>query len=38
MFYKHEGMDMWLGPGKVVFQDGKVVLLDMVGYFACLTK
>ena len=27
VFYKHEGKERWLGPGKVVFQDGKVVFV-----------
>jgi hypothetical protein len=27
VFYKREGKDKWLGPGKVVFQDGKVVFV-----------
>ncbi|XP_055898556.1 uncharacterized protein LOC129928366 [Biomphalaria glabrata] len=26
VFYKPEGKERWLGPGKVVFQDGKVLL------------
>ena len=27
IFYKKEGRERWLGPGKVVFQDGKVVFV-----------
>ena len=27
MFYKREGKEKWKGPGKVVFQDGKVVFV-----------
>ena len=27
VFYKREGKDRWLGPGSVVFQDGKVVFV-----------
>ena len=27
-YYKREGVKPWLGPGKVVFQDGKVVFQD----------
>ena len=27
VFYKREGREKWLGPGKVVFQDGKVVFV-----------
>lgn len=27
VFYKLEGRERWLGPGKVVFQDGKVVFV-----------
>ena len=27
VYYKREGHDKWLGPGKVVFQDGKVVFV-----------
>ena len=33
MFYKREGKDRWLGPGKVVFQDGKVVFVRHGGIF-----
>ena len=36
VFYKGEGREKWLGPGKVVFQDGKVVFVRhgsvFVGY------
>lgn len=27
VFYKREGKERWLGPGRVVFQDGKVVFV-----------
>ena len=27
MFYKREGKEKWLGPGKVVFQDGPVLFV-----------
>ena len=27
MFYKREGKEQWLGPGKVMFQDRKVVFI-----------
>lgn len=27
VFYKREGKERWLGPGKVMFQDGKVVFV-----------
>lgn len=33
VFYKHEGKERWLGPGKVVFQDGKVVFVRHGGSF-----
>ena len=33
VFYKREGRDRWLGPGKVVFQDGKVVFVRHGGVF-----
>ena len=33
MFYKREGKERWLGPGKVVFQDGKVVFVRHGGVF-----
>ena len=33
VFYKREGKDRWLGPGKVVFQDGKVVFVRHGGTF-----
>ena len=33
VIYKHEGKDRWLGPGKVVFQDGKVVFVRHNGVF-----
>ena len=33
VFYKREGKERWLGPGKVVFQDGKVVFVRHGGDF-----
>jgi len=33
VFYKREGKDRWLGPGKVIFQDGKVVFVRHGGVF-----
>ena len=33
VFYKREGKDRWLGPAKVVFQDGKVVFIRHGGIF-----
>ncbi|MCG7877703.1 MAG: transposase [Candidatus Thiodiazotropha endolucinida] len=33
VFYKREGRERWLGPGKVVFQDGKVVFVRHGGVF-----
>ena len=33
VFYKREGRDRWLGPGKVVFQDGKLVFVRHGGSF-----
>ena len=33
VFYKREGKDRWLGPGKVVFQDGKVIFVRHGGVF-----
>ena len=33
VYYKHDGRDRWLGPGKVVFQDGKVVFVRHGGSF-----
>lgn len=33
VFYKREGMQKWLGPGKVIFQDGKVVFIRHGGVF-----
>lgn len=33
VFYKREGKERWLGPGKVVFQDGKVVFVRHGGVF-----
>jgi len=32
-FYKRDGKEKWLGPGKVVFQDGKVVFVRHGGVF-----
>ena len=33
VFYKRDGRERWLGPGKVVFQDGKVVFVRHGGVF-----
>ena len=33
VFYKREGKERWLGPGKVMFQDGKVVFVRHGGVF-----
>ena len=33
VFYKREGKEHWLSPGKVVFQDGKVVFVRHGGVF-----
>ena len=33
VFYKRDGQDRWLGPGKVVFQDGKVIFVRHGGVF-----
>ena len=33
MYYKREDQDRWLGPGKVIFQDGKVVFILHGGVF-----
>ena len=33
VFYKRDGHDRWLGPGKVIFQDGKVVFVRHGGIF-----
>ena len=33
VFYKRPGKEKWLGPGKVVFQDGKVVFVRHGGVF-----
>ena len=33
VYYKREGRDRWLGPGKVVFQDGKVIFVRHGGVF-----
>ena len=33
VFYKREGRERWLGPGKVVFQNGKVVFVRHGGIF-----
>nr|XP_034319149.1 uncharacterized protein LOC109620710 [Crassostrea gigas] len=33
VFYKREGRERWLGPGKVVFQDRKVVFVRHGGVF-----
>lgn len=31
--YKHEHRKCWLGPGKVVFQDRKIVFIGHIGVF-----
>ena len=33
VFYKREGKECWLRPGKVIFQDGKVVFVRHGGVF-----
>jgi hypothetical protein len=33
VFYKREGRDQWLGPAKVIFQDGKIVFVRHGGVF-----
>ena len=33
VYYKRDGKDRWLGPAKVVFQDGKVVFVRHGGIF-----
>ena len=33
VYYKREGHDRWLGPGKVMFQDGRVVFVRHGGAF-----
>lgn len=33
MYYKREGRDRWLGPGRVVFQDRKVVFVRHGGVY-----
>ena len=33
VFNKREGKEQWLGPGKVVFQDGKVVFVQYGNVF-----
>ena len=33
MYYKRQGSEKYLGPGKVVFQDGKVVFVRHGGVF-----
>jgi len=37
VFYKREGRERWLGPAKVVFQDGKVVFVRHGGVFVRVT-
>lgn len=32
VFYKRDGKDKWLGPGKVLYQDGRVVYIKHGGY------
>ena len=34
VFYKREWKERWLGPGKMVFQDGKVMFVRHGGVFA----
>ena len=33
VFYKRDGQERWLGPGKVVFQDGRLVFVRHGGVF-----
>ena len=33
VFYKREGSNKWLGPGKVIFQDGRVVFVRHGGIY-----
>ena len=33
VYYKREGQDRWIGPGQVIFQDGKVVFVRHGGTF-----
>ena len=33
VFYKKEGKNRWLGPGKVIFQDGRVVFVRYGGVY-----
>ena len=33
VFYKREGHNKWLGPAKVIFQDGQVVFVRHEGIF-----
>ena len=33
VYYKCEGNDRWIGPGKVVFQDGNVIFVRHGGTF-----
>ena len=37
VFYKREGNERWLGPGKVVFQDGKVMFVRHGAVFVCVS-
>ena len=37
VFYKREGKGQWLGPGKVLFQNGKVVFVRHGGVFVRLS-
>ena len=32
VYYKRDGEDRWLGPAKVVFQDGKIIFVRQGGY------
>jgi hypothetical protein len=33
VYYKRDGQDKWIGPGKVIFQDGRVVFVRHGGVF-----
>ena len=33
VYYKREGQEAWAGPGKVIFQDGKVVFIRHGAYY-----
>ena len=38
VFYKRDGSNKWLGPGKVIFQDGKVVFVRHGGTYVRVSK